>query len=157
MIRDKQTLDRSLLLFNFLVLSNSATPQTAVHQAPLSFSISWSLLKFTFLESVMLFNHFILCHLLLLPSIFPSIRVVLSESALLIKWPKYQSFSFSITPSNEYSWLISFRTGQIYFQSKRLSRVFSSTTIRKHQFFSTEPSFWSKSHIHTRLLEKPEL
>ena len=76
----------------------------------LSFTVSWSLLKLMFIESVMPSNHLILCHpLLLLPSIFPSIRVFSSESALHIRWPKYWSFSFSINPSNEYSGLISFR------------------------------------------------
>ena len=86
-----------------------ATPWTAAHQASLSFTISQSLLKFTSIESVMLSNHLILsCPLLLLPSIFPSIKVFSSESALRIRWPKYWSFSFSISPSNEYSGLITF-------------------------------------------------
>ena len=86
------------------------TPRTAAHQASLSFTISWSLFKLMFIESVMPSNHLILCHpLLLLPSIFLSIRVYSNESALHIKWPKYWSFSFSISPSNEYSGLISFR------------------------------------------------
>ena len=80
-------------------------------QAPLSSTISWGLLKLMSIESLMLFNHLILCHpLLLLPSVFPSIRVFSNESALRIRWPKYWSFSFSIIPSNEYSGLISFRT-----------------------------------------------
>ena len=98
--------------------------------------------------------HLILCHLLLLlPSIFPSIRVFSNELAFCIKWPKYQIFS--ISPSNEYSRLISFRmTGLISMQSKGLSRVFSRITIRKHQFFSTRPSLWSNSHILTWLLGK---
>ena len=78
-------------------------------QAPLSSTISWSLLKFTSIELVMLSNHLTLCHPLLLPSIFPSPRVFSSESTLHIRWPKYWSFSFSITPSNEYSGLVSFR------------------------------------------------
>ena len=83
---------------------------TAARQASLSFTIPWSLLKLMFIESVMPSNHLILCHpLLLLPSILPSIRVFSSESALPIRWPKYWSFSFSISPSNEYSGLISFR------------------------------------------------
>ena len=83
-------------------------PRTAAHQASLSFTISWSLLKLMSIESVMPSNHRILCHpLLLLPSIFPSVRVFSSESALYIRWPKYWSFSFSISPSN--SGLISFR------------------------------------------------
>ena len=87
-----------------------ATPWTAARQAPLSFTISWSLLKLMSIESVMPSNHLILCHpLLLLPSIFPSIRVFPNELALPIKWPKYWSFSFSISPFNEYSGLVSFR------------------------------------------------
>ena len=95
-----------LLLFSHIQLF--VTPWTAAHQAPLSSSISRSLLRF--IESVTLSNRLILCHLLLLlPSIFPSIRVFSSESALLIRWPKYWSFSFSISPSNEYLALTSFR------------------------------------------------
>ena len=87
-----------------------ATPWTAARHAPLSFTVSQSLLKFMSSESVMPSNHLILCrHLLLLPSIFPSIRVFSSELALRISWPKHWSFSFSISASNEYSGLISFR------------------------------------------------
>ena len=79
------------------------TPQTAAHQASLAFTVSQNLLKLRSIESVMLSNHFILWHpLLLLPSIFPSIRVFPNESAVCIRWPKYWSFSFSISPSNEY-------------------------------------------------------
>ena len=85
-----------------------ATSWNAAHQGSLSFSISWSLLKLMSIESVMPSNHLILCHPLLLPpSIFPSIRVFSKESALHIRWPRYWSFSFSISPSNEYSGLIS--------------------------------------------------
>ena len=87
-----------------------ATSWTATHQAPPSSTVSWSLLKFMSIESVMLSNHLIFCcSLLLLSSVFPSIRVFSNESAPLIRWPKYWSFSFSISPSNEYSGLISFR------------------------------------------------
>ena len=87
-----------------------ATPGTATHQASLSITNSPSLLKLMSIESVMPSNHLILCHLfLLLPSIFPSIRVFSKESVLGIRWPKYWTFSFSISPSNEYSRLISFR------------------------------------------------
>ena len=87
-----------------------ATPWTAVHQAPPSFTVSWSLLKLKSIELVILFNHLILsCPILLLPSTFPSVRVFSYESALGIRWPKYWSFSFSIIPSKEYSGLISFR------------------------------------------------
>ena len=91
-------------------MSNSVSPWAAAHQASLSFTISWSLLKLMSIESVMPSNHLILyCPLLLLPSIFPSIRVFANESALHVKWPKYWNFSFSISPSNEYSGLISLR------------------------------------------------
>ena len=86
------------------------TPWTAAHQASLSFAISWSLLKLTSIESMMSSEHLILCHpLLLLPSLFPSIRVFSSELALHIRWPKHWSLSFGISPFNEYSGLISFR------------------------------------------------
>ena len=85
------------------------TPWTAVCSASLSYTISWSLLQLISIESTMPSNCLILCHPLLLPSVFPSIRVFLNESALCIRWPKYLSFSFSISPSSEYSGLISFR------------------------------------------------
>ena len=86
------------------------SPWTAAHQASLSIINSWSLLKLMSIESVMPSNHLILCYpLLLLPSIFPSIRVFSNESVLSLRWPKYWSFSFNISPSNEYSGLISFR------------------------------------------------
>ena len=86
------------------------TPWTAAHQASLSTTNSWSLLKLIPIESVMPSNHLILCHpFLLLPSVFPSTRVFSNESVLCIRWPKYWSFSFSTSPSNEYSGLISFR------------------------------------------------
>ena len=88
-----------------------ATPWTAARQVSLLFTISQSLLRLMFIESVMPSNHLILCHpLLLLPSIFPSIRVFSNELALCIRWPKYWNFSFSISPSSEYPGLISFRT-----------------------------------------------
>ena len=86
-----------------------ATPCTEAHQAPLSITNSWSLFKLMSIESVMPSNHLILCCPLLPPSIFPSIRVFSNESIFLIRWPKYWSFSFNISPSNEYSGLISFR------------------------------------------------
>ena len=100
-----------LLLFSLLShVQLFVTPWIAACQASLSFTISWSLLKLLFNESVMLSNYLILCcpHLLL-PSIFPSIRNIYSESALHIRWPRYWSFSFSISPSNEYSELMFFR------------------------------------------------
>ena len=112
-------------------------PPSATHQASLIFTISLSLLKFISTESVMPSNNPILCYLLLLlPSIFPRIRVFPNETAVCIRWPMYWSFSFSISPSNEYSELISL-------PSKGLSRVFSSTTDQKHQFFSAQPYIWS--------------
>ena len=92
-------------------MPNSATSWSIVHQTSLSLTVSQSLLKLMSIESMMPSNHLILCHLLLLlPSIFPSITVFSNESVLHIRWPKYWSFSFSISPSNEYSGLISFRT-----------------------------------------------
>ena len=135
------------------------TPWTIARQASLSSTIPQSLVKLVSIESVMLSNHLILCRpLSLLPWVFPSIGVFSNESALHIRWPKYWSFSFSISPSNEYSGLIPLRlTGLISLQSKGLSRVFSTTTIQKHQFFSTQPSLWSNSHMHTWVPEKPKL
>ena len=114
------------------------------------FTNSWSLLKLMSIKSVMPSNYLILCHpLLLLPSIFPSIRVFSDESVLHIWWPKYWNFSFSISPSNEYSRLISFiLSGWIFLQSKGFSRIFSNTTAQKHQFFSAQLSLRSNSHPH---------
>ena len=124
------------------------TPWTAARHTSLSFTISRSLLKLMSIKSMMPSNHLILCHpLLLLPSIFPSIWVFSSEPALLIRWPKYWSFSFSLCPSNEYSVLILLGltgfAGLVSLQSKGLSRVFSSTTVQKHQFFGTKPTLCS--------------
>ena len=112
---------------------------------------SWSLLKFMSIASVMPSNHLILCcRLLLMPSIFPSIRVFPNDSVLPIRWPKHWSFSFSISPSNEHPGLISLKwTGWISLQSKGLSRVFSNTTVQWHQFFGAQPSSQSNSHIRT--------
>ena len=123
----------------------------------LSFTISQSLLRFMSIESVIQPNNLILCcPLLLLPSVFPSIRVFSNVSVLHIRWPKYWSFNFNISPSNVYSGLISFRTDWFdLLTSKGLSRVFSNTTVQKHQFFGAQLSLWSNSHIHTGLLEKP--
>ena len=91
------------------------TPWTVAHQASLSFSISWRLLRFLSIESVMLSNHLILCHpFLRLPSIFPSIRVFSNKLAHSIRWPKYWSFRFGISPSNEYTKLIFFRIHWFY-------------------------------------------
>ena len=110
-------------------MSNSVTPWTAAYQASLSFTISWSLLKFMSIESVMPSNNLILCcPLLFLPSIFPNIRVFSNESALCIRWPKYWSFSFSISPSNEYSRLTFFRIDWFDLCSPRDSRESSPAT-----------------------------
>ena len=109
-----------------------ATPRTAACQAFLSIANSQSLRKLMSIESVMPSNHLILCGpLLLLPSVFPSTRIFSNESALRIRWPKYQSFSFSISPSDEYSGLIYLGfTSLISLQSKGLSRVFFNTTVQ---------------------------
>ena len=135
----------------------AAVRGVAAHQASLSITNSQSLLKLMSIESVMPFNHLILCHPLLLPpSIFPSIRVFSNQSVLHVRWPKHWSFSFSISPSKEYSGLISFRMDcWISLQPKGLSGVFSNTTVQKHQFFSAQLSLWSNSHIHTWPLEEP--
>ena len=134
------------------------TPWITARQTSLSITNSWSLLKLMPNESVMPSSHLIFCHpLLLLPPIPPSIRVFSKESTLRMRWPKYWSFSFSISPfpMNTQDWSPSGWTGWIALQSKGLSRVFSNTTIQKHQFFSTQLSSQSNSHIQTWLLEKP--
>ena len=115
-----------------------AIPPTAARQASLSITNSLSLLKLMSIESVMPSSHLVLClPLLLPPSVFPSTRVFSNESVLCIMWPKYWHFSCSISPSDDYSGLISFRMDWlISLQSKGLSRVFSNTTVQKHQFFA---------------------
>ena len=130
------------------------TPWTAARQASLSITNSQSLFKLMSIASVMPSSHLILCRpLLLLPSIFPSIRVFSDESVLRMRWPKYWSFSFSISPSNEYSGLISFRIDWLDLLAVQGTLVFSNTTVQKHQFFGTQLS-QSNSHIHTWPLEK---
>ena len=133
------------------------TPWTAAHQASLSITNSRSLPKLMSIESVMSSSHLILCRpLLLLPPIPPSIRVFSNESTLHMRWPKHWSFSFSISPSNEHPGLISFRMDWLNLLAVQgVSRVFSNTTVQKHQFFSTQLSSQSNSHIHTWPLEKP--
>ena len=148
----------SSVQFSCSVMSISLlTPCTAAPQASLSITNAQILLKLVSIELVMPSNYLILCYpLLLLSSDFLSNRVFSSESALRIRWPKYWSFSFSISPSNEYSGQISLGwTDLISSQSEELSRVFSNTTIQKHQFFSAQLSLWSNSHIHARVLEIP--
>ena len=134
-----------------------ATSWTAARQASLSITNSWSLLKLMSIESVMPSNHLILCcPLLLLPSVFPRIKVFSNESVLCIGWPEYYSFSFSIIlPMNIHGWFSLGWTGLISLLSKGVSRVFSSIIVRKHQFLVTQPSLWSNSHIHIWPLEKP--
>ena len=128
-----------------------ATPWTTACQASLCFTISLSLLKLMFIESVMPSNHLILCcPLFLLPLTFPSIRVFSSESALPIRSRKYWNISFSISPSNEYSGLISFRIdGFDLLAVQGTLKSLASTTILKHQVFNALPSLWSNSHICT--------
>ena len=118
------------------------TPWTAARQASLSITNSRSLPKLMSIKSVMPSNHLILCHpLLLLPSVFPNIRVFSNESVLHIRWPKYWSYSFSISPSNEYSgWFSLGWIGWISLQSRGLARVFCNTTVQKYQFFGTQLS-----------------
>ena len=125
-------------------------------QASLSMTRSQSLLKLMSIESVMLSNRFILCHpLLLLPSIFLSIRIFSNESFVHIRWPNIGvSASASVLTVSIQDWFPLEFTGWISLQSKGLSRVFSNTTVQKHQIFSAQPSLWSNSHIHTWLLEK---
>ena len=115
------------------------TPWTAVHQASLSFTNSRSLLKLMSIESVMPSSHLILCcPLLLLPSVFPGIRVFTNESVLPIRWPKDWSFSFNISPSNEYAGLISFRMDLLNLLA--VQETLSTTTVQKHRFFSSQLS-----------------
>ena len=135
----------------------SVTPRTSARQVFLSFTISRSLLTLRSIELVVPSNHLILsCPIVLLPSIFSSIRVFSNESTLLIWWPKYWSFSFKIIPPMIIqSWFPLELTGLISLLSKRLSRVFSSTTVQRHQFFGTQHFLLPSSHIHTWLQEKP--
>ena len=124
------------------------TPWTAAHQASLFITNSWSLPKLMSIKSVMPSNHLIHCHpLLLLPSILPSIRAFSNESVLHIRWPKYWSFTFSISPSNEYSGLISF--GMDWFdllQSKGLSRVFSNNNSKASILWGSAFFIVQRSH-----------
>ena len=134
-----------------------ATPWIAACQASLSITNSHSPPKPMSIKLVMPSSHLILCcPLLLLPPILPRIRIFSNESTLHMRWPKYWSFSFNISPSNEHPGLISFRMDWLdLLQSKGLSRVFSNTTVQKHQFFGAQLSSQSNSHIHTWLLETP--
>ena len=155
--------DRWLIMFQFSSIQLLscvrlfATLWTAAHQASLSITNSQSLLKLMSIELVMPSSHLILCcPLLLLSPIPPSTRVFSNESALHVRWPKYCSFSFNISPSDKHLGLISFRMDWLDLLAVQgLSRVFSNTTVQKHQFFSAQFSSQSNSHIHTWPLEKP--
>ena len=133
------------------------TPWTAARQVSLSITNSQSLLKLMSIESVISSNHLVLWHpLLLLFSIFPRSRVFSNQSALCIRWPKYWSFCFKISPSKEYSGLISFRID--WFDLLDVQWTLKSTPasqVQRHRFFVTLPFLLSSSHIHTWLLEKP--
>ena len=136
--------------FSLSVVSDSATPWTAARQASLSINNSLSLLKLMPVESVMPSNHLILCcSLLLLLSIFPSIRVFSNESVASGGQSIGVSASASVLPMNIQDLFPLELTGWISLQSKGLSRVFSSATVQKHQFFSTQLFLWPNSHIHT--------
>ena len=143
----------SSVQFSCSVVSDSLPHRESEHaRPPCPSNNSCSSLRLTSIESVMLSSHLILCRPLLLPPIPPSIRVFSNESTSHMRWPKYWSFSFSISPSNEPLRLISFRmdwTGWMSLQSKGLSRVFSNTTVQRYHFFSTQLSSQSNSHIHT--------
>ena len=122
-------------------MSDSATPWTAACQDSLFITNSRNLPKLMSIESMMPSNHLILCRpILLLPSIIPSIRVFSNESALHLRWPKFWSFSFNISPSNEHPGLISFRMDWLDLLADQgtLPRVFSNTTVQKHQFFGSQ-------------------
>ena len=134
------------------------TPWITACQASLSITNSQSSLRFMSIESVMPSCHLIFCRpLLLLPSIPPSIRVFSNESTLHMRWPSTGvSALASFLPKKSQDWSPSEWTGWISLQSKGLSRVFSKTTVQKHQFFGAQPFSQSNSHIHTWLLEKPK-
>ena len=138
----------SLLLFSHSVVSDSVIPWTAAHQASLSFTVSQSLLTLKSFESVMPSNQLILCRsLLLLPSIFPSIRVFSIEPTPHIRWPEY--YSFSISTSNKYSGLASFKIDWFDLLAVQMTlKSLLQHTVRKHQFFGAQPSLWSHSHVH---------
>ena len=147
-----------LLLFSRSVMSNSLRPHRLQHtRLPLSFIISQSLLKFMSIESVMPSKYLVLgCPLILLPSIFFSIRVFSNELALHIRCQSIgTSASASVLPMNIQDWFPIGLTGLVSLQSKGLSKVSSSTTVQQYQFVGAQPSLWSKSYIHTWLLEKP--
>ena len=133
-----------------------ATPWTTARQASLSITNSRSLPKLMCFELVMPSSHLILCCPLLLPPITPSIRVFSNESTLCMWWPKYWSFSLSISPSKEHPGLVSFRMDWLDLLAVQGTlKVFSNTTVQKHQFFGAQLSSQTNSHIHTWSQEKP--
>ena len=145
-----------------------ATPWTASHQASLSFMISWSLLKLMSIDLAMPSNHLILCCPLLLPSIFPSIKMFSNESALRIRWPKYWNFSFSISPSSEYSRVISFRIN--WFDLLAVQGVLQSSLAQLESINSSALShlygpsltsiydYWKKhSFVYTNLCQQSDV
>ena len=142
----------SSVQFSRSVVSDSLQPHEFQHTS-LSINNSQSSPKLMSIEAVMPSSYLILCHpLFLLPLLPPSIRVFSNESTLSTRWPKYWSFSLSISPSKEHPGLFSFRMDWLdllVLQSKGLSRLFSNTTVQKHQFFSAQLSSQSNSHIHT--------
>ena len=156
-VRITDSMEMSLSKRRDLVMDREAwtpwlqTPGIAAFQASLSITNSRSLLKLMSIETVMLSNHLILrCPLLLLPSLFPSIRVFSNQSVLYIRWPNYQSFNFNISPSNEYSWLISF--GIDWFDPLAVQGTLKSLLLHhssKASFFAAQLYLWSNSHIHT--------
>ena len=135
----------------------SMTPWTAAHQASLSSTVSWSLLKFMSIESVMLCNHLIHCHLFSFCIHSSTASGSFPMSQLIASGGQSTGASASVLPMNIWGWFPLVLTGLISLQFKGLSRVFSSTTIWKHPFFGSQPSLWSSSYIHTWLLEKPQL
>ena len=147
---------RGLLSFSAAV--SGLRPHGLQGTRSLYLTVRWSLLKRMSTESVTLSNHLILCRPLLLPSVFPSIRVFSSKSAVHINWPKYWSFSFSISRPSEYSGLISLKTDWcdlLAIQGLRDSQESSSAPqFESIKSFGSQPSLWSNSHIHSWLLEK---
>ena len=156
---DSWTHWQELLLFSRSVVSDSLQHHVCSTPGFPVLHISQSLLKLMSTESGTLSNHLNLCHpLLLLLSIFPSIKVFSNEPALWIRWPEYWSFSVSIVLlMNNQEWFPLGLMGLISLQSRGLSRDFSNTRAQKHQFFNIQPCLWSNSHIHTWPLEKPWL
>ena len=146
-----------LLLFSHQVTSDCLQPHELKHSRLPCPSLSPRVCSNSRPLSQWCYLTILCCPLLLLPSIFSNIRVFSSELVLHIRWPKYWSFSFSISllPMNIQGWFPLGLTGLLSLLSKGLSSVFSNTTMRKHQFFGSQPSLWSNSYIRTWLLEKP--